>query len=354
MTRIKYLDGLRGIAILLVIMFHAFYRWPELVPYGDDFSDFPLFQYGYLGVQLFFLISGFVILMTLEKCENIPSFLFRRWLRLFPAMLVCSLFIYFTAGVFIERPNGQPKFKDLMAGLSFIDPYIWLKATGLQLNSIEAAFWSLYVEFKFYVIASVLYFSIGSTRLVYGLFLCFITWVTVNYLVQVDSFKIISILHSVSNILSFKYFGWFSAGAAYYLYNKENKIKWFVCGVVFSLVSSLVESNLDIIPFVAASLISWFFAASILSTRLQSIISNKLFLYMGFVSYPLYLLHENMMISITIKIDNYIDFLPAYLFPAAAITFISVLSYFISKHMEPSIKNCILLGFNKIDPSLKL
>ncbi len=347
MARINYLDGHRGVAILLVLMFHAFSRWPELVPYGNDYSEFPLFKYGYLGVQLFFLISGFVILMTLEKCNNVPSFIYRRWLRLFPAMLICSLIIFLTAGIFTERPNGQPELIDLMAGLSFIDPYIWLKTTGIQLQSIEGAFWSLYVEFKFYVIAAILYFSVGSVRLVYGLFICFITWFSVDFLYQTHSIKALSPLHTVTNILSLKYFGWFSAGAAYYLYIKTNKTKWLILGGGFSLISSLVESKLHLMPFVAAALISLFFTISILSPRLQSLIANKVFLYFGFISYPLYLLHENIMISITIKLGNYVDYIPSYLFPISAIALISVLAYFISKYVEPAIKHGILSSIKK-------
>lgn len=341
MDRVKYLDGHRGIAILLVCMYHAYTRWTDIVPYGNDFGEFPVFHYGYFGVQLFFLISGFVILMTLEKCDNILSFIYRRWLRLFPAMAVCSFLIYLTAGVFTERPNGQPEAQDLIAGMSFIEPYIWFKLTGVELRSIEYAFWSLYVEFKFYVIAAILYFSIGSERLVFALFLCFGSWVSVWYLQQSDSIKAISLLYSVTSILSFKYFGWFSAGAAYYLFVKTNKTKWFIIGVVFSLASSFIESNYQYGPFIAATLVSLFFMASIISTRLQSIISNKLFLCFGFISYPLYLLHENMMISITIKLGNYIDYVPTFLFPIIAIVFISVLSYYISKYIEPVIRNKI-------------
>ena len=78
MNRIQFLDGLRGIAILLVICFHSYTRWPKFVPYGHQFSDFYLFKYGYLGVQLFFLISGFVILMLLEKNKTFIQFIYKR------------------------------------------------------------------------------------------------------------------------------------------------------------------------------------------------------------------------------------------------------------------------------------
>ena len=66
-TRVSHLDGLRGLAILLVIGFHAYARWGNTLPYGTTFANVPLFSIGSRGVQLFFLISGFVIFWTLDK-----------------------------------------------------------------------------------------------------------------------------------------------------------------------------------------------------------------------------------------------------------------------------------------------
>ena len=345
MKRISYLDGHRGIAILLVIVFHAYSRWSEIMPYGSEFSEFPVFRYGYLGVQLFFLISGFVILMTLEKCQNVRGFLYRRWLRLFPAMLICSLLIYMTAGLFYERPKGQPAIMDLIPGLLFVEPYVWLKLTGLEMSSLENSFWSLYVEVKFYVVASILYFRIGSQKLVIGLFLCFLSWVTLRYF---DGFSPYSGLYSIADILGFEYFGWFSAGAAYYLYVKSDKNRWFVCGLLFSFISSLVESNLNLQILIAAMFISSFFALSIISVKLQMIISNRIFLYLGFVSYPLYLLHENMMISIVLKVWGWTQIIPGYLLPILAIVLIVSLSKYVSTYLEPRVKNSLSAAVKRI------
>ncbi|WP_233592547.1 hypothetical protein [Erwinia psidii] len=52
--RIQHLDGMRGLAILLVIGFHAWARWPEKLHYVNMTKHFPLFEFGYLGVPLFF------------------------------------------------------------------------------------------------------------------------------------------------------------------------------------------------------------------------------------------------------------------------------------------------------------
>lgn len=65
--RLEYLDGLRGLAILWVLLYHFFSRWAELIPFGSTYQQWLIFEMGDLGVNLFFLISGFVIFMTLNN-----------------------------------------------------------------------------------------------------------------------------------------------------------------------------------------------------------------------------------------------------------------------------------------------
>lgn len=105
-TRIESLDGLRGLAILLVLLFHTYSRWSDYIPWASIHKDFYVFKFGFLGVQLFFLISGFVIYMTLERCSSLSDFIFRRWLRLFPAMLIGTMLIYLTSFFLVERPDS--------------------------------------------------------------------------------------------------------------------------------------------------------------------------------------------------------------------------------------------------------
>lgn len=120
MNRIKFLDGFRGLAILLVVFFHAFTCWTGNVPYGDKFANCFPFKQGFLGVQLFFLISGFVIIMSLEKTDNFVKFIYKRWIRLFPAMFVATVLIFTTATFLPERLNGIPRLVDVIPGLTFI------------------------------------------------------------------------------------------------------------------------------------------------------------------------------------------------------------------------------------------
>src|SRR5258708_28703021 len=77
--RFEEIDVLRGIAALVVVVFHYS---GHCVRY---FGDFPFyFTYGRHGVDLFFIVSGFVIYFTLEKSRNWRDFAFSRFSRLYP------------------------------------------------------------------------------------------------------------------------------------------------------------------------------------------------------------------------------------------------------------------------------
>lgn len=353
MQRIDYLDGHRGIAILLVIFYHAFSRWTGLVPYTDTYAQFPLFQFGFLGVQLFFLLSGFVILMTLEKCTTFKDFLYRRWLRLFPAMFICSIIIFLSADFFFERPLGTISAKDLIPGLTFIEPEILSELIG-TVKSIEGAFWSLYVEFKFYIISAFLYFLIGSKKLVVSLFMLFFFGTAITQLNQYSDNILVHYLSLTSNILSFEYFGWFAAGSSFYIFKKDGNKTWFYLGILMcvfsSLVTALTSNSLSTLLVILC--ISTFFYCSLVSRDIQRLLSNKFLLFFGYVSYPLYLLHENMMISLTIKFSPLFPPSINYLLPMFAIAFIAIIAFIITKYIEKPVKSIIIN--NIINPISKI
>ena len=96
-SRIAVLDGFRALAILSVMFFHYFSRWTpplnsiSIYPYKNSYN---FFQYGYLGVQFFFIISGFVIFFTLERTNYLVAFWKKRVIRLVPS-IVCASIITF-------------------------------------------------------------------------------------------------------------------------------------------------------------------------------------------------------------------------------------------------------------------
>ena len=212
MERIKYLDGLRGIAILLVIVYHAFggNGYNGVIHYGGSFSDILFFKFGYLGVQLFFLISGFVILMTLEKSKSFIHFMYKRWLRLFPAMLIATILIYTTARIFYERPAGIPNIYSVIPGLIFINPNVLEKITNIHFPIMEGAFWSLYVEMFFYVVFGLSYFLFRERKAIILLFCLFL-------------YSVVGLFYPLKLSMLFIHFGWFTIGCLSYIYLIKNR-----------------------------------------------------------------------------------------------------------------------------------
>lgn len=340
--RISHLDGLRGIAILWVIAYHAYSRWffyTHLLPATKDIS---LFKYGFLGVSLFFMISGFVIFMTLDKSANFFKFIGRRWLRLFPGMLVVSIFIYLTSTFFFERPHGQPSLITLLPGFVFISPDLIEFFTGFKIGLLEGSFWSLYVEMIFYVIIGFIYFFIGRKYCIIGLFIVFLTSFLLYALTRLGINKPFDLI----NILGFPNYGWFIIGCVVYeAVNKRNsKINIIIAllAAILIVVRTMAMYKGDLLLIAYSLSMIALFVISFYSAKLQSLLSSKLLLIVGFASYPLYLIHENMIVASIIKLHNYgVNDLAMYFMPILITIMLTMIAYCIAKYIEPTIKNKI-------------
>ena len=81
--RVLELDALRGLAALAVVFYHYTTRFDQL--FGHTFPLPWSVSWGHYGVDLFFMLSGFVILMTLERTSDSWKFAWGRFSRLYPA-----------------------------------------------------------------------------------------------------------------------------------------------------------------------------------------------------------------------------------------------------------------------------
>lgn len=156
--RIDLLDSFRFLAILSVLFYHFTIEWRDHTPYGNYFGS--LFKYGYLGVEFFFVISGFVISYTLESTDSLSSFWKRRFIRLFPPLLACTLLTWGGALLLDSNqlfPNAH-KIKNFWPTFTLTNPSIWSSLTHTHFAWINGSYWSLWVEIQFYILSSVLYF----------------------------------------------------------------------------------------------------------------------------------------------------------------------------------------------------
>jgi peptidoglycan/LPS O-acetylase OafA/YrhL len=152
--RIVFLDGMRGIASLAVVVFHV------LRPALDEVSKTAggLAEYGFHGVTLFFVISGFAISQSLAGSWIAPQtagrFLLRRVVRLDPpywASIALVLVVSHVARLALHQPNGVPTDLKLVLANIFYVQYF------LRMPGISDVYWTLAFEIQFYVLLVVLW-----------------------------------------------------------------------------------------------------------------------------------------------------------------------------------------------------
>ncbi len=337
--RIKSIDGLRGLAILLVVAFHTYSHPKEYIPWVTIYKDFFILKFGYMGVELFFMISGFVILMTLERSNSFKEFIIKRWLRLFPAMLIATILIYATSFFLLERPLGKISYIDFLPGLFFIDPDIFSGNSVFNIGRpIELAFWSLFVEVKFYFIFGALYFYNKKTALK-NLIIVFLSFFTIYCIKRLAHSENIDSIYTYLNLyFSLQYFGWFCIGAIMYKsYSLNDKLMAYRSA--YLIIPAYYCSTRH--AYIAALLIYTLFYFTLNNKKVCAIIGNRFLIFFGVISYPLYLIHENAMVALTIKTHNQFGFIPDLLTPLPGLLIIFLIAYFIAKHLEPNLKSFI-------------
>jgi peptidoglycan/LPS O-acetylase OafA/YrhL len=142
--RIKGLDGLRGIAAISVLLFHYTVVYGLLI---EPLSPVPFeAPYGRHGVELFFIISGFVILMTVENSRSVTDFAVSRFARLFPVFWTAVL-IESLALALSPLPPTFP-----FPTISSVAENFTMMPVLFHARLIDGSYWSLFLELAFYVL----------------------------------------------------------------------------------------------------------------------------------------------------------------------------------------------------------
>lgn len=146
MPRFRELDGLRGIAALGVVLHHFAggyqSRYPDAPP--------PVIEaaWGAYGVQLFFFISGFVILMSAGRARRPGDFAISRFSRLYPVYWIAvTLTIALT--ILFRVPHAPQSLRDRVLNYTMIQRW-------LQIPNVDDVYWTLAIEMQFYVMVFIL------------------------------------------------------------------------------------------------------------------------------------------------------------------------------------------------------
>ncbi|HEY6143542.1 MAG TPA: acyltransferase [Flavobacterium sp.] len=345
-NRISILDGLRVIAILMVMLYHYYYRFLDS-HYEYSFKIPEIFKFGYLGVELFFIISGFVITLTLEKCSSFSEFLKKRLIRLMPAMIICSCITFLFVTAFDENNLFQKSksISNLLLSNTFISPTLINELFSFKLDYIDGAYWSLWAEIAFYLLAGILYFISSKNFLKNFSILVFIGVISFFVFISQRGFEILTphigtnfylFFRKLFKIFTFFEYGlWFLIGMVlkHLYFNKENKFLFIYLSILFFIQTILIFNFYTCCFSFITYLILMLF---IYKPNMVSFLGDKTIGKVGIASYSVYLIHENVGVFIIHKLSSLFGGIN-WLIPLLLLVLFSLFGLFSYKYLESPI-----------------
>jgi peptidoglycan/LPS O-acetylase OafA/YrhL len=350
------IDGLRAISIIAVIFYHA-----QIKIFGDQF-----FKGGFIGVDIFFVISGYLITsIILKELLTTGSFSFkhffeRRIRRILPALLFVMLVSLPFASIYLLPSSLVDYSKSILYSLAFSSNFYFLfsgEEYGGEVLSFKPFLhtWSLSVEEQYYILFPIfllITFKYFRKYLIYILIAGFITSLVFGLITNLG-FRFITSLRLVDwdsiNYTAFNFYllptrAWeLLAGSilAYFEITKGYRSKNKTLNLILPTIGFLLIGNsilfndkrlhalfYTLSPIIGVLLIIWFSNKDEIITK---ILSKKLFVSIGLISYSLYLWHYPIFAFVRI-----IDFVDNSIFKilivAIIILFLSIISfYFVEK-----------------------
>lgn len=341
-TRIYSLDAIRFIAAIFVMLYH--YTFSGYLSNKMSLLNFPsisyVSRYGFLGVQLFFMISGFVILMSAQN-KNILTFITSRMIRLYPAFWV-SVTLTALVTVFMGGERYHVDLIQYLFNLTMISDVF-------HVRYIDGVYWTLLVEIKFYLCVWLLI----VTRLIHSntkLLAIFGFW---SFLSLLNNY--IQLPKIISFFLFPEYAPYFIAGAIFYIGYKDGFTVYKITIILITYITACMYIDKQLI-FLSQLLHSDFnqptalfiilvFYFSLLFISIKKIEGNNLLKIMGGVTYPLYLIHENIGFMIGNMFFNHVN---KYILLISIIFLMLSVSYYIYNVLEKEIARRLTRFFNNL------
>ncbi|WP_341217773.1 acyltransferase [Neptunomonas phycophila] len=284
MKRLALLDYARFFAALSVVIYHYTFNGIVNGKIGSITYNLDLIEitkYGYLGVEFFFMISGYVIFFSAKK-RTASEFAGSRAVRLFPAywfaVLFTSFFVFFWGGDSITV-----SLKQTVVNLTMVQ-------TLFGIENVDGVYWTLLYEIIFYFATFLLLFF-GQQKNLGIIFLCWPILFCLTYLLGFDKFPLLG-----------GYYYFFSAGAIFAIMAEKFQYRALL-GLIVLLILCVdfstdkvdylfetkgVNYSAPVITIVVVSFFILFFYQNSSNGRSLSLPMSSL---LGGVTYPIYLIH---------------------------------------------------------------
>ena len=288
--RIAVLDGLRLLAATMVVFYH-YVGVPnakigntgrrDVLAWGTSAPNvFPhllnqLASYGWTGVELFFMISGFVICMS-GWGRRPADFFISRVVRLVPAYWAATLLTAAVLMIFPRLTSGA-RFSVVLTNLSMVQ-------SVYGVPNLVPAYWTLFVELTFYLLFGLV--AIGG--ITYRRMVTFCVLWSVASIVAAGSHH-----ELLTNFINPPYSPFFVAGIAFFLIHKfgGNLLLWAI--VAYSWLISVNQPHTDPPWQVVVVLTAFFVIMALVATHRLDGIQWRWLPVAGALTYPLYLIHQD-------------------------------------------------------------
>lgn len=336
-VRYYEIDLLRFVAALSVVFYHYTFLGVTRPEYNPlSFPEFiPITKYGYLGVELFFIISGYVVLLSAQG-KTVRQFFVSRVTRLYPAYWVaCTLTflvkIIWGAGTTASLPMAD----DLGAGPMQYVYNMTMLQSFLGITNIDGPYWSLGIEITFYFLISLL---IGYYLLRY------VDWFLLLWLGYVALPKLAYGGTLFAELFFRGYAPYFIAGMLFYLMQRpqgRTRFRYVLLAAAYllamkacmgqaKLLSTIFHTYMN--PIVIAAIVTGFFLVfGLIATRKINFGSYGWLKWAGALTYPLYLLHSDIAF---IAFHHLQPVFSKYILLGGAVVFMLVLAYLIHRFVE--------------------
>jgi peptidoglycan/LPS O-acetylase OafA/YrhL len=293
--RFLFVDGLRGIAALAVVLFHFRGAINETASEWASPIIELLLSYGYLGVDIFFVISGFVISYSIRNARHTPGFLFRfgvrRSIRLDPPYWVTIILELFAIklGLMLFPALGTP-----FPSVEMIMAHFVYAQDLLGYGGIISIFWTLCYEIQFYIVfvgalvfARALGHRLGDRRAYSFMFaigaISFVLSV-IFFFSAVDS--------PVRGLFIDRWYQFMLGYLAMRVCLRKQFGVSFVLASVLVGVASLLEIEAGADNGLSALAIAWLLVAAARREQMARWLSGRISQFFGRISYSLYLIHS--------------------------------------------------------------
>lgn len=327
-NRIYPLDAFRGLAAMSVVLFHYSTHYADHPNFGFQNGrpfDFP---WGYLGVPFFFMVSGFVIFMSMRRTKRPLDFVFSRLSRLYPTfwagVLVTTLVVAATA-----LPGAERTWGEILVNLTMFHEFFGVRA-------VDGVYWTLTVEMIFYgLMLGVLVsgYLHRIQRLLYA-------WLGIQLAALLLTKFGFWVPYRIEFFLLANFCHLFVAGIAFFKIHARENVESSYGLLAFALMNQLLLGKHGLADDIASvsnlthnlTVVAFFFLFWVVIHGKLAFLATKPLLFLGSISFALYLVHQNVGFAIIQASER--NHWPAMLGISAAITCSILVAYAITRGIE--------------------